>query len=144
MALNRARVYDALRAKLFAVAEWAETYDALPDENEVPEKSIAVLVSGQDPVYQDGRRPIWTCTATVILYVKPGTGLDLVDAIESALERQKDKAQPFKQFSPDGPNTNLGGLCKNLRMGTVNVDLIRAGSDKWFDVLWFDVTFTAV
>ena len=144
MALQRTRVYEALQAKLFAATDWAKTYPAMPmDWNDVPERSIVVAPAGQSPDYEGGRRPIWNCTALVVICVQPGEGLDLVDLVESALERVEAEAQPFQQFGPGGPTTNLGGLCIDLRMGDVEVDFIRSGSDRSFDLISFDVTFKA-
>jgi hypothetical protein len=80
----------------------------------------------------------------VIIYVETGSGFELVDKVETALERTADEQNTFKRFNVDGPNTCLGGLCKDLRMGAVNVDLIRIGSDRSLEAYWFDVTFTAV
>lgn len=145
MALNRARVYGALREKLFAMSlGWAMTYPNLPDENEVPEQSIAVLIDGQSPNYGVGHKPAWNCQATVIIYALPDTGLDMVDQVEAALEFDPGEAQPYNQFGPGGPSTNLGGLCTNLRMGPVGVDFIRNKSDKRLEILSFEITFTAI
>lgn len=134
MALDRAAVYNALAAKLFAIPGLRGKYRSDPTLDQWQRPGICVLEGDQNPQNQAMHRPLWTLDAVLTIAVdRPRdvtTASELqtwIRAIEEALAKVKPETAasgtPPWPINGDEWSTSLGGLVGEITFGPITVGL---------------------
>lgn len=132
MAISREAIYAALMARMQAKVPGIVTFSRkLVDYDQVDatqQPALLVIEGDQNGMASSPSLPMkWTLGAHLILYVRtaesatPATPLlNVLDAIEAALERQPGEGNAFS--ADDQRYTTLGGLVRHARIaGAVQV-----------------------